>query len=103
VIVSNPPYCLESELPGLDPEVREWEPLGALVGGPEGTEIAARIIDGAPRYLSPQGWLLIEVGTQSAAVRSLFEESGWRCVQVFRDLAGHDRVLAAQCPARARG
>lgn len=101
VIVSNPPYCLESELPGLEPEVREWEPLAALVSGPEGTELAARIIDEAPRYLKPGGWLLIEVGTQAAAVRTLFEHGGWHGLQVFRDLAGHDRVFAAQPPSAA--
>jgi release factor glutamine methyltransferase len=60
----------------------------------------ARLIDGAPAHLTDDGWLLIEVGTQAAEVRSRFEENGWRDVKTFRDLAGLDRVVAGRPPLR---
>ena len=70
VIVSNPPYCKESEVADMLPEVRDWEPKGALVGGPDGMSPTQRIIDGAPRHLTADGWLLLEVGTQADDVRA---------------------------------
>ena len=36
LVVSNPPYVLDGELDGLEPEVRDWEPRLALVDdGPD--------------------------------------------------------------------
>jgi release factor glutamine methyltransferase len=99
VIVSNPPYCKASELADMEPEVREWEPTGALVSGPEGMDVTGRLVAGAPEHLSPEGWLILEVGTQADAVRALLVDNGWRSVRVFRDLAGRERVVAGKVPA----
>jgi len=98
VIVSNPPYCKEGELPELQPEVRDWEPSSALVAGADGMSVTARIIARAPQYLVPGGWLLLEVGTQSTEVRAALEVAGWCDVKAFRDLAGFVRVFAARAP-----
>jgi release factor glutamine methyltransferase len=95
-IVSNPPYCRRRELAGLQPEVREWEPAGALVSGADGMDVTRRIVERAPEFLAPQGWLLIEVGTQADAVRALFEAGAWRDVRCLDDLAGRKRVIAAR-------
>ena len=32
LVVSNPPYVAPEELEALEPEIRDWEPHGALVG-----------------------------------------------------------------------
>ncbi len=98
VIVSNPPYCKESELGGMEPEVRDWEPKGALVGGSDGMHPTARIIEGAPRHLKTDGWLLLEVGTQADDVRAHLVRSGWRDIRTLHDLAGRDRVVVARAP-----
>ena len=103
VIVSNPPYCKESEVAEMDPEVREWEPKGALVGGADGMSATARIIDGAPRHLSAEGWLLLEVGTQAEDVRTRLARSGWREIRTLHDLAGRDRVVVARPPLARKG
>lgn len=100
VIVSNPPYCKEGELDGLEPEVREWEPKGALVSGADGMNVTSRIIEGAAARLRPGGTLLLEVGTQADATRRLLDAGDWSEVRVLRDLAGHDRVLAARRPVQ---
>jgi len=103
VIVSNPPYCKESEVADMEPEVREWEPKGALVGGGDGMSATARIIDGAPRHLAANGWLLLEVGTQAGDVRSRLERGGWRDIRTLHDLAGRDRVVVARPPLVGAG
>ena len=103
VIVSNPPYCKESEMVDMEPEVRDWEPKGALIGGADGMQPTTRIIEGAPRHLVADGWLLLEVGTQADAVRGELRRRGWRDVRTLRDLAGRDRVVVARAPAASAG
>jgi len=98
VIVSNPPYCKQGELEQMAPEVRSWEPMLALVSGEDGMGATRRMIDEAPAHLQDDGWMLVEVGTQADQVRLHFEQSGWRDVSTFKDLAGHDRVVAAKPP-----
>jgi release factor glutamine methyltransferase len=98
VIVSNPPYVKDHEISAMAPEVRDWEPRGALFSGADGMRETARIIDGAARHLKTDGWLILEVGTQADDVRARLARDGWRNVRSFPDLAGHDRVVAARRP-----
>lgn len=96
VLVSNPPYVPETDEPGLQREVRDYEPPVALYGGPTGLEIYERLIADAARVLKPGGWLLLELGYNSlASVRAMLG-SGWTEITVIPDLAGFPRVLAAQ-------
>ena len=41
LVVSNPPYVAAAELPGLEPEVRDWEPRLALVDDGQTAALAA--------------------------------------------------------------
>jgi release factor glutamine methyltransferase len=87
-VVSNPPYVLAAELAGLEPEVRDWEPWGALVDDGQ-TEALAR---DARRVLD--GWLLLEVHEDRAAgVAGLLTELGYTDVESLLDLAGRERVV----------
>jgi release factor glutamine methyltransferase len=99
VIVSNPPYVKDHEISAMEPEVKDWEPRGALFSGADGMRESARIIDGAARHLTPDGWLILEVGTQVDDVRARLASGGWRDVRSFPDLAGRDRVVVARRPA----
>jgi len=101
VIVSNPPYVKDHEVSEMEPEVRDWEPRGALFSGIDGMRETARIIDGAARHLKTDGWLILEVGTQVAEVRERLASRGWRDVRSVPDLAGRDRVVAARRPIDA--
>ncbi|HXR96814.1 MAG TPA: peptide chain release factor N(5)-glutamine methyltransferase [Terriglobales bacterium] len=97
LVVSNPPYLAESELPELAREVRDHEPHLALVAGPAGDEIYRRLIPAARERLRPGGWLILELGYASAlSVRALFHSSDWQQVEIHRDLQGWNRVLQAQ-------
>lgn len=96
VIVSNPPY-IETHDPHV-PALRH-EPQEALVSGVDGLVDIRRIIDCAPAWLQPGGWLLLEHGwNQGPAVRDLLERAGWLSVSQRRDLAGHWRCTGAMRP-----
>jgi release factor glutamine methyltransferase len=96
VVVSNPPYVPRTDEPGLQREVREYEPHVALFGGPTGLEIYRRLIADAVRVLRSGGWLLLELGYNSLdPVRAMLEPR-WTDITVVPDLAGFPRVIAAR-------
>jgi release factor glutamine methyltransferase len=101
MIVSNPPYIAADD-PHLDPMVRRYEPTTALIAGPSGAEALRTIVTVAPRYLRPQGWIVLEHGwKQSAYVRDLLVRAGFAHVRSHADLAGHERVTEGQLAAAA--
>jgi len=97
-IVANPPYVRASDLAALQPEVKDFEPAMALVAGPEGTEIAERIILQAPEYLRPGGALIMEMGVgQAEVLKNIIEEMRqFGPVGIVKDLAGIERVITAK-------
>lgn len=102
LIVSNPPYIAQGEMAGLAPEVRDWEPHGALTPGGDGLDAYRAIARGAPARLMPGGRLLLEIGpTQGAAVSALLAAQGLTAIRVLPDLDGRDRVVAAVAPGDA--
>ena len=97
VIVSNPPYIAQTEIPSLMPEVAQFEPIQALDGGPDGLDFYRRITEEAPKYLKENGYLFFEIGfDQGAAVQQLMTAAGFKDVAVIKDLAGNDRVVKGQ-------
>jgi len=98
VIVSNPPYVAEANWATLQPEVRLFEPRGALVAGPQGTELHERLLQEAGRYLSSGGVLVMEIGAgQARAIRRIVDQmSGYRFHQLVYDAAGLERVVIVE-------
>ena len=95
LIVSNPPYVSEEEFAGLERQVREHEPRGALVSGPTGLEAYATLLPQAWARLRSGGWLILETGYRSAAaLRPLLAD--WAAVEARRDYQGWERVLLAR-------
>jgi release factor glutamine methyltransferase len=95
LIVSNPPYIRQSCIEKLQTEIAAFEPREALDGGPEGMDALREILSSVPAFLSPGGWLLLEIGhDQRNAIEHLVESQeslnlvGWQ-----KDLAGHSRVV----------
>lgn len=103
LIVSNPPYIATADIPLLQPEVRLHDPLAALDGGADGLEFY-RLLARTLESLSPQGWLMVEVGAgQASEVAALLAAaSPGATVRQAADLAGHTRVVAVQ-PRSPRG
>jgi len=96
VIVSNPPYVAEVDEASLEPEVREWEPRGALFAGRDGLAVIRRIVEEAGSFLTSGGLLALEVGAgQPEVVAGLMEEAGYRDVRTLRDYTGRSRLVFA--------
>jgi release factor glutamine methyltransferase len=96
MIVSNPPYVPTGDLDGLEPEVRDFEPRGALDGGPDGLDYLRKIAHDGPAFLAPGGAVVLEVGDgQAEEVREMLRE-GAEDVEVHRDYAGRDRIVTGR-------
>lgn len=98
LVVSNPPYCTEGELAGLEPEVRDFEPRLALVAGADGLDVLRALVADGARVLAAGGWMLVEVGAgQAAVVRDLFAADGrYTSIVIERDHADIPRVVGAR-------
>lgn len=103
LVVTNPPYVAEREVPDLPPEVAHWEPACALVAGPTGLEQLHVIVDEAPRWLRRPGALVAEIApNQAEAVVVLAYRAGFTEVEIRPDLSGRPRVLLARVGAESK-
>jgi len=98
LVVANPPYVAHADLAGLLPEVRTFDPLRALDGGPDGLSAYRAIAADARRLLGPRGRLVLELGAgQLAAVTALLAAAGLApAAAPRRDLSGVPRALAVK-------
>ncbi len=91
VVVSNPPYLIPGDLDRY-PALRH-EPERALVAGPVGTEVHARVVAEAAPVLVPGGRVVLEVGEgQADAVGAILAAAGFAGIGRRADLAGSTRV-----------
>ncbi|MGB4674507.1 MAG: peptide chain release factor N(5)-glutamine methyltransferase [Azovibrio sp.] len=96
LIVSNPPY-IHAEDAHLAGDGLRFEPRLALTDEADGLACIRRIVADAPSHLEPGGWLLFEHGwDQGEDSRNLLTAAGFKAVQTWQDLAGHDRISAGQ-------
>ncbi len=94
LIVSNPPYIPGPQILELMPEVRDFEPVGALDGGEDGLDFYRHITAQSKDYLNKDGYLYLEIGyDQGPAVTNMMCAAGYREVSVIRDLARHERIV----------
>ena len=94
IVVSNPPYIPESDLAGLQREVREHEPRAALTPGADGLRVIRRLLADAPRFLAAGGHLVFEIGFgQREAVGALVDPRAWTPLGVREDLQGIPRAV----------
>jgi release factor glutamine methyltransferase len=99
LILSNPPYLSHEEIRNLDPGIKNFEPLPALDGGPDGLTAIREILGQARDTLQTGGWLLLEIGAaQGPPVLELARRSGFDPAMIRTDYAGKDRVLKARNP-----
>lgn len=96
LVVSNPPYVPKSQMESLQREVRDYEPVTALLAGEAGTEFYERLADEGKRVLRPGGYIVLELGFSfSEPVQSIFGQ-GWEHISLLPDLAGIPRVFTAR-------
>ena len=97
-IVSNPPYIPDHEWEAVEPNVKNYEPHGALRAGPEGMEFVAGLVQHAPALLRPGGWLLIEIAscTAAAVIEAAQGHPLLESARILNDSDGLARVLVAR-------
>jgi ribosomal protein L3 glutamine methyltransferase len=62
LILANPPYVAAAEVAAFAPEYRA-EPVLAHAGGTDGLDLVHAILRDAPAHLTPNGTLVVEIGT----------------------------------------
>lgn len=97
VVVSNPPYVSARDSADLQPEVRDWEPAGALFAGDDGLSVLDTLVASSAGVLRSEGLIALEVGLgQAEVVRSRIEaQGGFTGARIHRDLTGRPRFVTA--------
>lgn len=96
-IVSNPPYIASLVIERLQSEVRLFDPLIALDGGPDGLEAYRNVLGHAAGFLKKGGFVALEIGyDQKNSVSKLAADHTWSQLRTAKDLSGRDRVLVFQ-------
>lgn len=98
LIVSNPPYIPAAQIPQLDRNVRDYEPLAALDGGLDGLTIHRRILAEAPQRVVSGGRIYLEIAfDQGELARQLMaEHHAFEEVKILKDYSGRDRVVTGR-------
>ena len=97
LIVSNPPYIPSAEITTLQPEVRDFDPRGALDGGADGLDFYRLLAAKVKSLLKPDGKIMLEFGDgQAEAIRKIFENEKWVVEAMKDDYSHRARILIAK-------
>ena len=97
VVVCNPPYISFAEIEELPANVRDWEPMIALLSGRNGLAATARVVRQAGATLESGGLLALEVDARRASLAAelVSTDGRYRDISVHLDLAGRERFVLA--------
>jgi release factor glutamine methyltransferase len=79
------------------PDVADYDPPGALFGGPDGLDPYRRLLPLVPRLLAPGGCALFEFGEGQADALLAMTADEQMTARTVPDLAGRPRVLVLAC------
>ena len=97
MIVSNPPYISLNEIGIMSDDTLLHEPSEALFAENDGLYFYYEICQKASDYLADFGYLLFEIGYKKGKnVAKIMASSGFKNIEVVKDLAGLDRVVIGQ-------
>ena len=97
LLLANVPYVPSEAIALMPPEARLHEARVALDGGPDGLDVARRVIAGAPVWLAPGGSLLFETSEeQAAAAVDTVAAAGLRARVVSDDERGATVVVGTR-------
>ena len=97
MIVSNPPYISLNEVGIMSDDTLLHEPSEALFAENDGLYFYYEICQKASDYLADFGYLLFEIGyKQGKNVAKIMASSGFKNIEVVKDLARLDRVVIGQ-------
>jgi len=89
LIISNPPYIPKEDIEGLEPEVKQFDPLSALDGGDDGLDPYRLLAKEIQVHLVSGGKVIFEIGQgQEEDVRRIMQQSGFDHIEDVADLSG---------------
>jgi len=97
LIVCNPPYVSTAEYEKIEKNVKDFEPVLALLAGSDGLDVYRKIIEKVDDYLKSSASLMLEIGyAQGSAIKDLLEQSGiFAEVKIEKDFHNNDRMIIA--------
>lgn len=94
IIVSNPPYIPPMMKKNIQKEVSFEPELALYTKDEKGLEFYDKIIQDAPKFLNPNGYIIFELGLgQSHDVAQIMNNNGFDDIQIVKDLANIDRII----------
>ena len=94
IVIANPPYIPSSDIPNLEADVAQYEPLAALDGGANGLDSYRKILRQLPKVLTDDASIFLESGAgQASAVSEMVREIGFQHIETKKDLAGIERCV----------
>ena len=95
MLISNPPYISQEEIPGLMIDVKDYEPMAALTDNSDGLEFYRKFSNIIPQVIKKNGEIILEVGrgTHIEKVKEIFSKAGYDNIESVRDLNKDNRVL----------
>ncbi len=94
VVVSNPPYIPSADIDALDVDVKNYDPLQALDGGPDGLQDYRALSNYVAQVLKQHGLIFFEIGQgQYMDVTAIMERKGFTLQDFCYDLGNVLRVL----------
>ena len=96
LILSNPPYINKYKINSLDEDVKDFEPVLALDGGPDGYSKIKKVIKRSSKLLKKKGKLILEIGfNQKFKTIILLKKNGFYTNEIYKDLSGKNRCLVS--------
>lgn len=98
LIVANPPYLTDAEVAAAEPEVRDFDPVNALVSPDNGLADLRKILRSAKNFLNENGALACEcgVGQPEVLAKEALENLGFSRAESICDLSGRQRFLVCR-------
>ena len=97
LLISNPPYITEAEMPLLQPSVRDYEPHMALCGGTDGLDFYRAIAVNFTAAIKPGGFLCLEFGMgQEDEVCRILQAYEYEIIRLRKDAGGITRAVLAR-------
>ena len=95
LILANPPYLTDKEVEEASPEVRDFDPITALVAKDEGLQDLRTILSQATQYLEDGGVIICECGLNQPQIlaKEATVKYGFTSAETVADLSHRERFL----------
>ncbi|MDB4984665.1 MAG: protein-(glutamine-N5) methyltransferase, release factor glutamine methyltransferase [Patescibacteria group bacterium] len=88
IVFANLPYIPSGNMKGLDSSVKDFEPVSALDGGPDGLDLVRKLLQQAPAFLNQDGIVILEVDDSHLDATEFLENFH---VEIRKDQFGNNR------------